>query len=48
MVWNGFKGVGIGVAVVANCATLPHDPSEIDRMDPFDPSIPYEWGVRHR
>jgi dTDP-4-dehydrorhamnose 3,5-epimerase len=48
MVWNGFKGIGTGVAVVANCATLAHDPSEIDRMDPFDPSIPYEWGVRHR
>lgn len=48
MVWNGFKGIGTGMAVVANCATLPHDPSEIDRMDPFDPSIPYEWGVRHQ
>ena len=48
MVWNGFKGIGIGTAVVANCANLPHDPSEIDRLDPFDPSIPYDWALRHR
>jgi dTDP-4-dehydrorhamnose 3,5-epimerase len=47
MVWNGFKGIGSRTAVVANCATLPHDPSEIDRLDPFDSSIPYDWGLRH-
>lgn len=48
MVWNGFKGIGTGTAVVANCATIPHDSSEVDRLDPFDPSIPYDWGLRHR
>jgi dTDP-4-dehydrorhamnose 3,5-epimerase len=48
MVWNGFKCIGTGTAIVANCATLPHDPSEIGRIDPFDPSIPYDWGLRHR
>jgi dTDP-4-dehydrorhamnose 3,5-epimerase len=46
MVWNGFKGMGIEVAVVANCATIPHDPDEISRLDPFDPSIPYDWRLR--
>jgi dTDP-4-dehydrorhamnose 3,5-epimerase len=48
MVWNGFKGIGTGSAVVANCATIPHDSSEVDRLDPFDPSIPYDWGLRPR
>jgi dTDP-4-dehydrorhamnose 3,5-epimerase len=48
MVWIGLKGIGTRTALVANCATLPHDPSEIDRIDPFDPSIPYDWGLRHR
>ncbi len=48
MVWNGFKGVGIQPAIVANCATLPHDPAEIDRMDPFDSRIPYDWALKHR
>lgn len=46
-VWNGFKGVGTSPAVVANCATLPHDPQEIVRRDPFSPDIPYQWELRH-
>ena len=48
MVWNGFKGIGNCMAVVANCATIPHSPDEIDRRDPFDPSIPYDWALKHR
>lgn len=48
MVWNGFKGIGAEMAVVANCATIPHDPNEIDRRDPFDASIPYDWALKHR
>ena len=47
MVWNGFKGIGTTTSIVANCATLPHDPEEIKRIDPSDPSIPYDWAVRH-
>jgi dTDP-4-dehydrorhamnose 3,5-epimerase len=47
LVWNGFKGVGNHMAIVANCATHPHDPNEISRMDPFDPSIDYNWGLEH-
>jgi dTDP-4-dehydrorhamnose 3,5-epimerase len=47
LVWNGFKGLGMDVAVVANCATQPHDPEEIVRMDPSDNPIPYDWGSRH-
>ena len=47
-VWNGFKGIGVAPAIVANCATLPHDPDEIVRMDPFDNHIPYDWRLKHR
>lgn len=47
-VWNGFKGVGTEAALVANCATIPHDPDEIHRLDPFDPKIPYDWALKHR
>ncbi len=46
-VWNGFKGIGAVPALVANCATIPHDPDEIRRMDPFDPGVPYDWAIRH-
>lgn len=47
-VWNGFKGVGTTPAIVANCSTIPHDPAEIDRLDPFDNHIPYDWALKHR
>jgi dTDP-4-dehydrorhamnose 3,5-epimerase len=47
LVWNGFKGIGDRPALVANCATIPHDPDEIVRRDPFDATIPYDWSLRH-
>lgn len=48
LVWNGFKGIGTEAAVVANCATIPHDADEIDRLPAEDPSIPYDWAIKHR
>ncbi len=42
-VWNGFKGIGTRPALVANCASIPHDPTEIERRPAHDPGIPYEW-----
>ncbi len=48
MIWNGFKGIGSEAAVIANCASIAHDPTEIERKDPFDPSIPYDWAIKHR
>ena len=46
-VWNGFKGLGVEPAVVANCSTDPHEPSEIVRLDPFSDRIPYDWNLKH-
>ena len=48
MVWNGFKGIGTETALVANCASIPHDVTEIERKNSFDPSIPYDWATRQR
>jgi len=48
LVWNGFKGIGTKTALVANCATLAHDPNEIKRLDPFSKEIPYHWELVHR
>ena len=45
---NGFKGMGDKTAVVVNCASIPHDPQEIIRMDPFTKEIPYDWELKHR
>jgi dTDP-4-dehydrorhamnose 3,5-epimerase len=47
MIWNGVKGLGQAPAVIANCATLPHDPEEIRRLDPFSSRIPYDWSLRN-
>jgi len=47
-VWNGFKGIGVSPAIVANCASEVHDPGEIIRMDPCDSNIPYDWALKHR
>jgi dTDP-4-dehydrorhamnose 3,5-epimerase len=46
-VWNGFKGIGNSVAIVANLASVPHRPDEIERMDPFSERIPYDWGIKN-
>ncbi|MFA5276506.1 MAG: dTDP-4-dehydrorhamnose 3,5-epimerase family protein [Candidatus Omnitrophota bacterium] len=47
-IWNGFKGVSRKPAIVANCATLAHDPQEIVRIDPFSKKIPYNWNGRRK
>ena len=48
LVWNGFAGIGGETAIVANCASIPHDPGEVERRDPFDPRIPYDWKTARR
>lgn len=48
LIWNGFKGIGVHTALVANCATEEHDPNEIVRLDPKENGIPYQWDLIHR
>ena len=48
MVWNGWKGIGNTVSIVANCSTLPHDPKEIERVPPNNSKIPYNWEIKHK
>lgn len=43
MVWYGFRGLADGDSLIANCATLPHDPAEVDRLPEDSPAIPYRW-----
>jgi len=40
---NGFQGISEATAIVANCATLPHEPDEIIRYDPYGDKVPYKW-----
>jgi len=44
---NGYKAYGDRLVILANCATEPHDPNEMIRLDPFAGEIPYDWGLNH-
>lgn len=46
-IWNGFKGIGNRSAIIANCATLPHNPDEVKRISPFTKEIPYNWELKN-
>jgi dTDP-4-dehydrorhamnose 3,5-epimerase len=47
MIWNGFKGIGTDTSLVANCSSIRHNPDEINRLDPFENDIPYDWSIKH-
>ena len=40
---NGYKVLGDETAIIANCSTLPHDPSEMVRYNPHGDTVPYQW-----
>lgn len=48
LVWNGWKGIGDKTSIVANCASIPHDPSEIKSRLASDKRIPYDWNIKHK
>lgn len=39
--WFGFKGIGEGLNLVTNVASIEHDPDEVERMELEE--IDYEW-----
>lgn len=43
MLWYGFKGVAETESMIANCASIPHDPGEADRVEADSRLIPYLW-----
>jgi dTDP-4-dehydrorhamnose 3,5-epimerase len=43
LIWSGFKGLGAAMSIVANCASIPHDPSEGEKLDPIANDIPFTW-----
>ena len=47
-IWNGFKGIGNQTAIVANCSNIPHDPSEIERLEASSNEVPYVWDLIHK
>jgi dTDP-4-dehydrorhamnose 3,5-epimerase len=43
---NGFQGISKEMAIVANCATQPHEPDEIIRYDHAGDIVPYKWDIK--
>jgi dTDP-4-dehydrorhamnose 3,5-epimerase len=44
---NGYKAYGDKLVILANCATEPHRPEEMIRLDPTTPQIPYTWELKN-
>jgi dTDP-4-dehydrorhamnose 3,5-epimerase len=42
-VWHGFQGLDEPQSILANCASEPSDPAELERRPPGDGGIPYVW-----
>jgi len=43
LVWYGFKSVGKGPALIANCTDIPHNPAEVIQLPVDSGQIPYRW-----
>jgi dTDP-4-dehydrorhamnose 3,5-epimerase len=47
-VWHGFQGRAEPFSLLANCATEPSDPDELERLPLDDARIPYRWEPAQR
>ncbi len=43
MIWYGFASTEDAPVLIANCASIPHNPEETEGKDLSDPAIPYDW-----
>ena len=41
MIWFGFQNIGAADALLANCATIPHEPEEAEQRDLND--VPFKF-----
>lgn len=46
LIWNGFTSADDNLAILANCSDIPHDKSEILRLNFNDPKFPYDWNKK--
>jgi dTDP-4-dehydrorhamnose 3,5-epimerase len=47
-IWNGFKGIGTEMAIVADLITVTHEKDEMSRMNPHSCFINYDWNLKDR
>ena len=45
MLWSGLRNIGKNEAIIANCATIPHRPTEADARPIDDPVFPVVWST---
>ena len=45
LVWSGFYNDTAATVLVANCASIPHDPAEVERRDADDSRMPRPWST---
>ena len=43
MVWSGSKCLSDTPAIMTNCASIMHDPDEVEHLTLNDPAISYQW-----
>ena len=43
-IWTAWKGVADGLSLIANCATDPHDPAEVESADLVPGVVEHHWG----
>lgn len=43
LLWYGFQGIAPGDSMIANCASIPHDPAESEGIPPDNSVVPYRW-----
>lgn len=43
MIWSGAFCLSDDPAIMVNCASIPHEPEEVDHLSLDDPSIGYQW-----
>ncbi|MGD0023131.1 MAG: dTDP-4-dehydrorhamnose 3,5-epimerase family protein [Xanthobacteraceae bacterium] len=41
--WTAFQGLAEGASLLANCASIPHDPAEADSRALDDPPVTISW-----
>ena len=42
----GYKCIGLKKSILANCSTLPHDPTEMISYEPLGEKVPYNWEIK--
>lgn len=43
LLWYGFQGISIMPAIIANCTDLTYEPHEVERLNPTNNNIPFDW-----